>query len=164
MTNAYDYSEYDVKNMIYSFSDLSPEQAEEKRKVYEEAQLLKAKAKAEKQAQSEQASTHEAKLPSAPKPFKPVIKAPSITKTVKPELENENKIDSPNNEDSEANPDQTEILNKEIKNTGAEDGVIKATNTKTESTLPSKPKPVFKPVIKPIIKKDIPPQSEDKND
>lgn len=46
MTKVYDFSEVDIKNMIYHFSDLSPEQAEEKRQKYDKQQAELAAAKA----------------------------------------------------------------------------------------------------------------------
>lgn len=46
MTKVYDFSEVDIKNMIYHFSDLSPEQAEEKRQKFENQQAELAAAKA----------------------------------------------------------------------------------------------------------------------
>jgi formate hydrogenlyase subunit 6/NADH:ubiquinone oxidoreductase subunit I len=47
MTNVYDFPEVDIKNMIYHFTDLSPEQAQEKRDLLEKQQAEIAKAKAE---------------------------------------------------------------------------------------------------------------------
>jgi formate hydrogenlyase subunit 6/NADH:ubiquinone oxidoreductase subunit I len=46
MTKVYDFAEVDVKNMIYHFSDLSPEQVEEKRQKFEKQQAEVAAAKA----------------------------------------------------------------------------------------------------------------------
>jgi NADH-quinone oxidoreductase subunit I len=43
MTKTYDYSEVDITNMNYHFTNLSPAEAEEKRKLYEAAQAAKAK-------------------------------------------------------------------------------------------------------------------------
>src|SRR5688572_10738971 len=47
MTKVYDFSEVDIKNMIYHFSDLSPEQAQEKQLLWEKQQEAVALAKAE---------------------------------------------------------------------------------------------------------------------
>jgi NADH-quinone oxidoreductase subunit I len=47
MTNVYDFPEVDIKNMIYHFTDLTPEQAQEKREMLEKQQAEIAKAKAE---------------------------------------------------------------------------------------------------------------------
>lgn len=46
MTKVYDFPETDVKNMIYHFTDLSPEQAQEKREKLEKQQAELAEAKA----------------------------------------------------------------------------------------------------------------------
>jgi len=99
MTKTYDFSEFDVRNMIYHFTELSPEQAEQKKKEYEEKQKEKLKAKAEADKAKAEAEKDKAKVaPASPaesnetgkeasekpvvakKPvFKPVIK-PSIPK------------------------------------------------------------------------------------
>ena len=47
MTKVYDFSEVDIKNMIYHFTDLSPEQAKEKQALFEQQQAAVALAKAE---------------------------------------------------------------------------------------------------------------------
>src|SRR6478736_10319100 len=75
MTKTYDYSEFDVRNMVYHFSDMSPVQIEEKKKAYEEKQKLKAKPAAVKQEGTEEKElpvTDQASV--VKKPFKPVIK------------------------------------------------------------------------------------------
>ena len=46
MTKVYDFPEVDIKNMIYHFTDLSPEQAEEKRQLLARQQAEMAEAKA----------------------------------------------------------------------------------------------------------------------
>ncbi|MCC9166898.1 NuoI/complex I 23 kDa subunit family protein [Pontibacter harenae] len=46
MTPVYDFSEVNIKNMIYHFSDLSPEQAQEKQLLFEKQQEEMAAAKA----------------------------------------------------------------------------------------------------------------------
>ncbi|QCR23026.1 NADH-quinone oxidoreductase subunit I [Pontibacter sp. SGAir0037] len=46
MTPVYDFSEVDIKNMIYHFTDLTPEQAKEKQLLYEKQQEEIAAAKA----------------------------------------------------------------------------------------------------------------------
>ncbi len=46
MTKTYDFSEFNVAAMNYHFSDISPQQAEEKRQVYDEFQAAKQQAKA----------------------------------------------------------------------------------------------------------------------
>ncbi len=48
MTKAYDYSEFDVKDFIYAYSNLTPEQADEKRRLLDEFQREKEALKAAK--------------------------------------------------------------------------------------------------------------------
>ncbi len=73
MTKTYDFSEFDVTNMNYHFTELSPEQAEEKKKEYEQFQ-------AEKKAKTATKSTTGDTKAANPKPkiggAKPVIKRP----------------------------------------------------------------------------------------
>ena len=96
MTKTYDYSEYDIRNMVYHYTNLTPEQSEVKKKEYEEQQKQKAamkidktkgdtsaealKPKEENTAKEEkapEAKTPEPKAPEVKKPaFKPVIKIP----------------------------------------------------------------------------------------
>jgi NADH-quinone oxidoreductase subunit I len=74
MTKTYDYSEYDIRNMVYHFTDLSPEQAEQKKKLYEEKELVKAKAKAEADAAKKASATT-----TLATPVTPTTTAPSTT-------------------------------------------------------------------------------------
>ncbi len=46
MTPVYDFSEVNIKNMVYHFTDLTPEQAEEKKQLYAKQQEEMAAAKA----------------------------------------------------------------------------------------------------------------------
>ena len=85
MTKAYDYSEYDISNMIYHFTNLSPEQAEEKIKLLEQFQKEKAALK------NEGNEGNENKEEIKPKPvFKPKMTAKPV---VKPKKEDDNKED-----------------------------------------------------------------------
>jgi formate hydrogenlyase subunit 6/NADH:ubiquinone oxidoreductase subunit I len=43
MTKVYDFAEIDIKNMIYHFTDLTPEQAQEKQEQFEKQQAAKVK-------------------------------------------------------------------------------------------------------------------------
>jgi formate hydrogenlyase subunit 6/NADH:ubiquinone oxidoreductase subunit I len=45
MTQTFDYSEFDIRNMNYHFTNLEPEEAEEKKKLYEQKQAEKMAAK-----------------------------------------------------------------------------------------------------------------------
>jgi formate hydrogenlyase subunit 6/NADH:ubiquinone oxidoreductase subunit I len=98
MTKTYDYSELDIRNMVYHYTDITPDEAVEKKKDYEEAQKLKlaAKAEADKQKSGTDVSSSkeapvsdaEVKKPSFKPVFKPVIKP--IIPPKKDEGENEN--------------------------------------------------------------------------
>jgi NADH-quinone oxidoreductase subunit I len=99
MTKTYDYSEFDIRNMVYHYTDISPEVAVDKKQAYEEAQKLKLAAKAEAVKQKPDAEVPASKETPAPegevkKPaFKPVFK-PVIKPVIPPkkeEGENENK-------------------------------------------------------------------------
>jgi NADH-quinone oxidoreductase subunit I len=87
MTKAYDFSEFDVDNMNYHFSDLSPEQGKEKQKLYEEQQAAKIAAKqAAKQESVEDISHAPAPINETsanPAPAKPVVKRPVMRPVMK---------------------------------------------------------------------------------
>lgn len=76
MTKTYDYSEYDISNMIYHFTNLTPGEAEEKKKLYEEAIKAKAAEKEKAIAASKGVSTAgaEEKSPVKKVPAKPIVK------------------------------------------------------------------------------------------
>ncbi|MBO9639001.1 MAG: 4Fe-4S binding protein, partial [Siphonobacter aquaeclarae] len=69
MTKTYDYSEFDIRNMLYHFTNLTPEQAAEKQQLYEQFVAEKEAAKAAAKA----APAAEAK-PARPAAFKPGFK------------------------------------------------------------------------------------------
>jgi formate hydrogenlyase subunit 6/NADH:ubiquinone oxidoreductase subunit I len=83
MTKAYDFSEFEVSNMVYHFSDLSPAEAEAKKQEYDVLQLAKQKAKEAAKVPAAtaavtpaiEASGAEVAAP-AKKPFRPIIKKP----------------------------------------------------------------------------------------
>jgi formate hydrogenlyase subunit 6/NADH:ubiquinone oxidoreductase subunit I len=98
MTKTYDYSEFDIRNMVYHYTDLSPDQAAEKKEEYEEKQKLKLSAKTEtdKEKPGSGTSLEEGKpvadtgvkKPAFKPTFKPVIKP--VIPPKKDEGENEN--------------------------------------------------------------------------
>lgn len=72
MTKAYDFSEFDVKDMNYHFANLSPEQATEKKTLYEQFVKEKEIAKKQEVAPSSQQETATSSDEAKPKPvFKP---------------------------------------------------------------------------------------------
>ena len=150
MTNAFDYSEFDVRNMIYNFSDLSPEQAKEKQDIYNEAQRLKAEAKAQKTA-SEVKDESVTKQVGLPKPaFKPTIKVPATSKL---NIEQEDKNSLEKSEPKEDLPKKI-VFKPTIKPLPKSEDTAPPSideNIKVEET--PKPKPAFKPVFKPAAPK-----------
>lgn len=143
MTNAFDYSEFDVRNMIYNFTDLSPDQAEEKRKIYEEAQRLKAELKAKANADILSAEVINPN-PIVKPAFKPIIKPPAA----KPEQAAE-KVDE--SLDNVTIPEIKKPAFKPVieppipKSDSSNNEALQANEIKPAS---SAPKPVFKPIIK----------------
>lgn len=90
MTKAYDYSEFDVKSMVYHFADLSPAEAAEKRKQWDDAQAAKQAAKATP------TSAEEGKeKTAAPKPFMPKVAPPKVSIPSKPAVESSGKEEEP---------------------------------------------------------------------
>jgi len=86
MTKVYDYSEFDIRNMVYQFGDLTSEEAVLKRKEWDEAQLAKQAAKATPTPPP--ATEHEASIatdavPAKPKPFIPKAMPPKVAIPVK---------------------------------------------------------------------------------
>jgi formate hydrogenlyase subunit 6/NADH:ubiquinone oxidoreductase subunit I len=89
MTKTYDYSEFDIRNMVYHFTDLSPEQAESKAKEYElkkkekdsaKIEIDKNKGNSEDIALKDKPVEGEIKKPAFKPVFKPVIKTPTPKK------------------------------------------------------------------------------------
>ncbi len=140
MTKTYDFSEYNVSNMVYHFAELSPAEGVLKR---EEMEVLVAEEKAKKAATAKPASsesTEKTETPAAaPKPaFKPKVAIPAVKKPAT-DVEAENK-------DAAANPT----------NTGE-------ASAETPVEKPAAPKPVFKPKVvipakKPVT--DVPKEEE----
>ena len=133
MTKTYDFSEYNVSNMVYHFAELSPAEGVLKR---EEMELLTAEEKAKKAAAAKPGSTDVTEktetTATAPKPaFKPKVAIPAVKKP-----ETDATIE---NIQAESIPAKTEeLLGEAI----------------TEK--PAAPKPVFKPkVMIPAVKKPV---------
>lgn len=79
MTKAYDYSEFDIRNMVYKFGDLSPEEAALKRKEWDDAQAAKQAAKVAAPSDSvKESSTADPAAAVKPKPFIPKIAPPKV--------------------------------------------------------------------------------------
>lgn len=179
MTKSYDYSEFDVRNMLYHFTDLSPEEAEKKRLILEEAQALKAAAKTEKAAVpiAKHEANDQAPVIEKKPAFKPVIKAPVAPGKEKTSEEAGRHEDPSGEKKALPKPAFKPVIpaagkkKEEQENTKAgSDGPVvpelglKTTITDSTPDQQVKPKP-FKPVIKPpIIKKKEEGESENQND
>ncbi|MBX2843624.1 MAG: 4Fe-4S dicluster domain-containing protein [Flammeovirgaceae bacterium] len=140
MTKEYDFSVFDINEMNFEFAELTPAEADEKRKAYDEAQRVKKeKALAAKQAASEK--TPEEKKSSVGKPvFRPKLK-PKVAGS-SPAADSEKKSDeatSPATKKPAFRPKMKAVV-KPKPGEGA-------TNESTET-----PKPKFRPKIKAKIK------------
>ncbi|WP_299253272.1 4Fe-4S dicluster domain-containing protein [uncultured Cytophaga sp.] len=181
MTKTYDFSEYDVSNMIYHFAELSPAQGVLKR---EEMDVLAAEEKAKKAAAAASKivnTTEGGEKSVAAKPaFKPKVAMPGIKKPSTEEI-------TDNLADTTSTSTATEFNEESVEKTTVPKPVFKPkvmipTVKKTESeetekaveksndevkpitsdeVVASKPqaKPVMKPVMKPIIPKVPPTES-----
>lgn len=129
MTKTFDYSEFDIRDMNYKFSDMTPQEVDEKQKDYDVA--MEAKAKAKEEAQTSKTSSYETSIDTATKP-KPVFK-PKIGGLKKPVIK-------PKETSGDETPKPKPVIKPVIKKSG------------DDST--AKPKPVIKPVIKKATKAD----------
>ncbi len=182
MTKTYDFSEYNVSNMVYHFAELSPAEGVLKK---EEMERLTAEEKAKKAAAAKPVSTEATEKTeissTAPKPaFKPKVAIPAVKK---PETDaaSENKtaaeITSAKTEEASAEPTAEKPAapkpvfkpkvvipaKKPVTEAPKESEAVSETKvevkptdetavTSTEAAVP-KPKPVMKPVMKPVIPK-----------
>lgn len=132
MTKSYDFSEFDVGNLTYNFTDLTPKEAEQKKEEFDIFQAAK------KQKQAERGSTGERPAAARPKGVAPKIK-PTTTETSSEEKKTPSKP----------------TMKPKISGSGTSKPkpVIKKPSTsESEGTTP-KPKPVIKPKI-PSVKKE----------
>ena len=158
MTKTYDFSEFDIKDMTYHFSDLSPEQAEEKKRLYD--QFIKEKEEAKKLNENQSLSNpvkNEELTGSEPikKPaFKvvPKISAPSPA----PEQKTENQEEPKETNASKPKPVFGKPIIKPV-----EEPKTDLTGQVSQNTQSSTPKATAKPVFKPVIKK--PDQAENEH-
>ncbi len=73
MTKTFDYSEFDVREMVYAYSNLTPEEAQEKRELLEQFQMEKAQGKARAAAPAEAPAAGTPAAAAKPA-FRPVMK------------------------------------------------------------------------------------------
>ncbi|PMD96446.1 hypothetical protein BWI97_11615 [Siphonobacter sp. BAB-5405] len=129
MTKTYDYSEFDIRDMVYHFTNLTPEKAEEKKQLYEQFVAEKEAAKTSKPVVAKEKETQ----PTARPAFKPGLK--KTTEDATPEVQAERS--------EEAKPARP-AFKPGFKKT--------AEPTEPESTEPNEAKPA-RPVFKPGFKK-----------
>ncbi len=130
MTKTYDFSEFDIRDMNYHFSDLSPVEANEKRQVYEDFQAAKQQAKANTPPVSSEQNPENSIAEPTQTPAKPPLKKPAMKPVVR--------------------PPETDIP------TGSQDDVITPVGeTKPESKSEELPPPPVakKPIMRPVIRK-----------
>lgn len=140
MTKVYDFSEFDVKDHVYSFATMTLAEIARKRKELEEFEAQKAAAKSSEEQLSSKNVTAQQKLPGArpllkPKPGKPILG--TINET--PDVETGSSAESP-----KARP----VMKKP-----AIKPKIQPTDDGSQDAAMPQPKPVVKrPGVKPVIK------------
>ena len=170
MTKTFDYSEFDVRDMNYHYSNLTPEQADEKKSLYEQfvrekEELKKQKAVISASAVDSPQTTEEKSNATAPiggtgarpkpafAPKKPVVQpsAESVEQSVdSPQTTEEKSDESAPIGGTEARPKPVFVPKKPISNTESTVDSPQATEEKSETTAPiggtgARPKPVFVP-------------------
>ncbi|MCU0445398.1 MAG: 4Fe-4S binding protein [Microscillaceae bacterium] len=162
MTKAYDYSEYDISQMIYHFANLSPEEAQEKLNLLEIFQREKAEAK--KNVTSAETSEKQSAQTQPSKPtFKPKVK-PAVNNEVSNVQDIESNIADKSPQTDTQTPDNEEVKPKAkfipktkpiVKTQANAEGEADAKTQETTQTLDNeevKPKAKFIPKTKPIVK------------
>ena len=158
MTSEYDFSVFDVKEHTFGFANLTQEQADEKRQLYE--QFV-----AEKEAMKASASVSAEALENIEGEEKPVVK-PAFKPSFKPKM--------PTAKIEESSPSEIENQLAEPEKPAAKPAFKpsfkpKIPTTKIEESLPSEienqltepEKPAAKPAFKPSFKPKIPPKTQD---
>ncbi|WP_019988346.1 4Fe-4S dicluster domain-containing protein [Rudanella lutea] len=148
MEKTFDYSEFELGKLTYGFANLTPEQAEEKRTLYEQFVQEKAAQKAQ------QASKPAAPAASdeAPKAARPVFRPTAKPKTsdVQP-----SEVDRPAAEASPAIITSGTDPATQKEHTVQPTEVPAADGSATDGSAP-KPKPAFRPSMKPPVAKTPP--------
>jgi formate hydrogenlyase subunit 6/NADH:ubiquinone oxidoreductase subunit I len=137
MTKAYDFSEFDVKDFNYHYANLSPDQATEKKELYQQFVAEKEAAKLNKPAVAD--VTEEKPLVARPS-FKPSFKKPETAVT--------------ENTD-EPKPQATKPVFKPVFKKPASAPTKEPTTKMEVGEEPPKPA-AAKPVFKPVFKKRVP--------
>ncbi|MBN8824613.1 MULTISPECIES: 4Fe-4S dicluster domain-containing protein [unclassified Spirosoma] len=167
MDKKFDYSEFELGKLTYNFSNLTPEQADEKRSLYEQFLREKEEAKAaQKTAKPAIAPASEsATAPTATAPKRPVFRPtakPAAPATDKPVNSEGSSIEHPL---TDAKPDEMQQIAQEeletakrpvfkptqkpIKSVVEDTGEAKPAGEKLVDTKPVVAKPAFRPTMKP---------------
>ena len=133
MTKSFDYSEFEIEDMVYKFSKMTPQEVEQKQKECEEAQAAKQAAKVDAAKKAEKPAAPKPKIPGAKPVIKPKVAGakPVMPKPVIKKKEEEG-------EKKEEKKALKPVMKPKI-----------TPKTKGEESSDDKPK---KPALKPIIK------------
>lgn len=142
MEKKFDYSTFELGDLTYKFADLTPEQADEKRSLYEQFLQEKEAAKRSKATGPIDSDVPATDQPVKPKPvFRPGMKAPAKPASAEP---------AP----AQGNPTIAgQAVPEPVANVPANADVPDAVAPVT----PPKPRPAFRPGMKPAPKADTPP-------
>ncbi|MBO0949250.1 4Fe-4S dicluster domain-containing protein [Fibrella forsythiae] len=151
MEKKFDYSTFELGNLTYEFANLTPEQATEKRELYE--QFVREKEDAKRLKQEEivaKATPATAQAPAVDQPTKPKPAfRPGMKPAAKPAESAAPKADNP------AETEQIVLVptKPDVPTESADSSNV------PEATVPSappKPRPVFRPGMKPAAKAEVP--------
>ena len=164
MDKKFDYSEFELGKLTYHFSNLSSEQADEKRSLYEqflaEKEAAKATLAAAKANQSQETNVVNPAVPPKPAPARPVFR-PTAKPASKPVNSEGSSIEHPL---TDATPDEMQQIAQggleTAKHPTFEPGPAEPINN--EINIPEKaqdepivPKPVAKPAFRPTMKPPV---------
>ena len=165
MTSEYDFSVFEVKEHNFSFANLTPEQADEKRKLYEQFVAEKVEAKAVASQQSLVASPQSEGVTQAEKPkptFKPGFKPKAFTSPKSEEESPKSEGESPMSNDQSPTTKPKPAFKPGFKPKAVASSQSEEDSPKSEGEdATTKPKPAFKPGFKP--KAVASPQSEEES-
>ena len=157
MTSEYDFSVFDVKEHTFGFANLSPEQADEKRQLYE--QFV-----AEKEALKASISISTESLVEKEGDEKPVVK-PAFKPSFKPKMPIAKIEEAPFEIENQATEPEKPVAKPAFKPSFKPKMPIAKIEESEPSEIENKAtepeKPVAKPAFKPSFKPKIPPKTQD---
>jgi formate hydrogenlyase subunit 6/NADH:ubiquinone oxidoreductase subunit I len=166
MTKVYDFSEVDIRNMNYHFTNLTPELAEDKKRLYD--QFVKEKEELKKQ-KAEASVENKSNLQTDINTEKPIVSVgvkPAYKPSFKPILKTEINLELKEDENKNLNEDQ----NKDVKLELAKQQNVEQSQEKPiendqplpeiKNVITATTQQSAKPVYKPVIRKPNPPISE----